>query len=192
MRSRSIGRTGGAPLAAPPRGGRAVLAAALVLAAGAACSTGTEDAASAARDGFDAAAPVVVDAPEPPAPDTSDLAEVPPAGTVTVTQGPFSDVLQWESLEFTDGTRPQVTGTLASTVDVAPLLQLDVRAAFYDSAGRYLGDATFSEQGQGDEEVHADEPGSPVTSSTVEMSPADPLPGDAASARLTVVQFVTE
>lgn len=195
-------RTGGAPGPAPLRGSarpgrraaaRLVIATALLSLGAVACSSGTGTDA-ARRDGFDSARPVVVAAPSVPPPDTADLRDVPSAGTVVAEPGPFDDVLRWEGLTLQTGLDPTVTGTLASTVDVAPLLALEVRVSFYDAAGKYLGEGTFLEEGTGEEaegetDIHS---GEPVTSSVVTVRPDADLGGDAVSARLSVVQFVTE
>lgn len=188
----SFGMTGGAAASAPLRGrvGR-IIAAVIVLTSTAACSGGAEDASLADR--FSAARPVAVTAASPAAPDTADLPWVPPPGTVTLAAGPFSDVLRWETVSLQPGPQPVVTGTLRSTVDVAPLLQLTVRASFYDGAGRYLGQGTFVQEGHGDESVAGhDESSLPVTGSAVRVAPDKAFAVEAVSARLAVTQFVTE
>lgn len=164
------------------------LAALLVLAAGG-CSTDGGSRESA----FASAGPVTV-APAPvPTADVSDLRDVPPAGPVTILDGPFGDALRWNSVTFRPGTAPTVTGQVSSRVEVAPLLRLEVRASFYDAAGRDIGRATFAAEGGGTEGGQPHEAGGgDATSRVVTLRPAVPLPAAAASARLAVVQFVTE
>lgn len=186
-----IRRPAGAPVPAPLRGVRGGLV--LVLLAGAAgCSTASGQATDLSED-FAAARPVTVGAPSAPPADTADLVDVPAAGTVEVVPGPFTDVLRWESLTLEQGSRPRVTGELSSTADVAPLLRLEVLVAFYDATGGYLGEGTFVEEGHGDESVpDTREQQAAVTRSAVDVRPPAALPAPAVSARLEVVQYVTE
>lgn len=186
-----IRRPAGAPVPAPLRGVRGSLA--LVLLAGAAgCSTASGP-PSGRSDDFAAARPVTVGAPSVPPAETADLVDVPAAGTVEVMPGPFTDVLRWESLALEQGSRPRVTGELSSTADVAPLLRLEVQVTFYDAAGRYLGEGTFVEEGHGDESVpDTHEEQAAITRSAVDVRPSAALSAPAASARLVVVQYVTE
>lgn len=189
-----IRRPAGAPVPAPPRGvrGLALVLGPVLLAGAAGCSTGSGQ-PSGMSDDFAAARPVTVGAPSVPPVETADLVDVPAAGTVEVVPGPFTDVLRWESLTLEQGSRPRVTGELSSTADVAPLLRLEVRVAFYDDAGRYLGEGAFVEEGRGDEGVpDTHEQQAALTRSVVEVRPPAALPAPAASARLVVVQYVTE
>lgn len=130
------------------------------------------------------------------APPTNLAAPLAP-GTVQLNPGAFTDVLQVNKAELKQGTRPRITAELGNLVDTAPLLQLEVKAMFYDGDGRYLGSASYVEEGLGEDEessesaAHTEDGEDPgVLPLTIE--PDSPLPGDAASATITVVQFVTE
>ena len=187
-----IRRPAGAPVPASLRGVRGSLALLLLLAGAVGCSTASEQ-ASGLSDDFAAARPVTVGAPSVPPAETADLVDVPAAGTVEMVPGPFTDVLRWESLTLEQGSRPRVTGELSSTADVAPLLRLEVRVAFYDATGGYLGEGTFVEEGRGDESVpDTREQQAAVTRGAVDVRPPAALPAPAVSARLEVVQYVTE
>lgn len=111
-------------------------------------------------------------------------------GTVEIVENTFTDVVRIDHLQLRQGTRPVITGSLRSTVDVAPTLRLDIEAFFYDSRGRCLGRATFAEEGHGeDQEEHAHTANQPTQ---LELRPQSPLGRPATSATLRVVQFITE
>ncbi|MFX0578284.1 hypothetical protein [Nocardia nepalensis] len=66
-------------------------------------------------------------------------------GEVRLTPGPFTDRVRLTGTRLAGST---VHGTLAITTDVSDVLALEVRAAFYDAAGRLIGTGLFE---------HADE-----------------------------------
>ncbi len=66
------------------------------------------------------------------------------AGTVRVEPGPFTDRVLVRGLRLSGGQRPRVTGRLVNRVDVSEVLALDLRADFYDRAGRLVASGTRS------------------------------------------------
>ena len=64
------------------------------------------------------------------------LSTVPDPGTVTLAAGPFNDRFTLDGLGLAAGV---VTGTLSITSDVSDLINLTVRADFYDGAGVLVG-----------------------------------------------------
>lgn len=141
---------------------------------------------------FDASPRVIAPPVAEATPRPSDLAKPPAPGTVELSSGVFTDVLELKNARLTTGTSPEVTAELGSLVDRAPLLQLEVQALFYDGGGRYLGSGSYVEEGKGESAV-PESPG-PTAFGTlpVRIRPASPFSVDAASAVLKVIQFVTE
>lgn len=126
----------------------APLAVALLLPA-AACSTG---AASAARTDPLAVVTGV------PVPTESPAAATLPAGAprvgATLVPGPFSDRFTLDGLTLADGA---VTARLTVTSDVSDLLDLEVRADFYDAAGHLLASGRQSDATADTERFHTSE-----------------------------------
>lgn len=177
---------------------RAIPVAGLAVLAAMALAGCASDADTEARI-FDAE-PRTVAAPAAPTetrPD--DLATPPPVGSVQLADGVFTDVLELTTSHLETGRRPVVVAELGNPVDAAPLLQLEVRALFFDRNGNYLGDATLVEEGHGEDdhtdEAHAGDSGhgdEPFDSLPVRLTTEAPLSAAATSATLQVVQFVTE
>ncbi|MFP5252556.1 MAG: hypothetical protein ACLGH4_02020 [Actinomycetes bacterium] len=129
----------------------------------------------------------------------ADLPSPPAPGSVRLAEGVFTDVLELTAAELTPGRNPVVRAELGNEVDAAPILHLEVRALFYDPDGAYLGQATYVEEGHGEDdhtdERHDRDPGhgdEPFDLLPVRLASEAPLPGRAVSATLQVVQFVTE
>ena len=104
-----------------------------VLSTGTACSSSPD-----APTGAGLAASVARETPAAPAAAPAELSPVPPAGTVTVQPGPFTDRVRLEGLALADG---QVSGTLDVVSDVSELLALEVQVDAYDATGALLGSA---------------------------------------------------
>ncbi|MRH90664.1 hypothetical protein GFY24_25025 [Nocardia sp. SYP-A9097] len=119
-------------------GVRATLIAGLlvVVAFGAGCSTVPSESAPSA---------VVTPsfAPKPAVAPAASITAAP--GEVRVEPGPFTDRIQLTGTRLDGST---VRGRVAITTDVSDVLALEVRAAFYDAAGRLVGTGHFE---------HADE-----------------------------------
>lgn len=143
-----------------------------------------------------AAEPRVVPAPAVrPAPTPEDLATPLRTGTVQLNEGVFTDTLRLDRATLTPGRRPEVAARLGNLVDAAPLLHLEVRALFFDRSGRYLGEGRYVERGHGEDDHGQDaeaHDGEQYDVLPVQITVDAPLPRAATSARLEVVQFVTE
>lgn len=146
---------------------------------------------------FDAE-PRTVSAPAAPVAQRPDDLPSPPAvGSVRLIEGAFTDVLELTSADLRAGRTPVIEAELGNPVDAAPLLHLEIRALFYDRTGDYLGEATYIERGHGEDDhagekqegAHDDEP---YDSLPLTLTTDGPLPGEAVSATLHVIHFVTE
>ncbi|MEW1720017.1 hypothetical protein [Streptomyces sp. NPDC093109] len=181
------------------RGGTAVAlaVAALVLTAG--CDSGSGGDPAAAKTAPDPAAtasavalPAPRSAPEPAA----TLTPAARAGEVRVEPGPFTDRVTITGLKLTgaSSTAPAVTGKLKITTDVSHVLALELRAAYYDSAGRLLGTGEFEYQEEGeDAHGHAVHEGSEAATGGIAFTvPAKKLTGTPAAAVLSVPVLVNE
>lgn len=114
-------------------------------------------------------------------------------GTVTLRPGVFTDVLELDHATLTPGRQPAVEAELGNLIDAAPLLQLEVHALFYDDAGKYLGTAAYVEEGHGEnEEGHESHEDEDLGVLPLQLEAEVPLGGEASSAVLDIVQFVTE
>lgn len=143
---------------------------------------------------FDAA-PRVVDPPTAEAtPSPTDRVAPLARGTVQLSPGVFTDVLELRRASLTTGTQPELIAELGNLIDAAPVLHLEIQALFYDDDGRYLGSGSYVEKG------HAEDAGDGAHDNPAEDLNALPLyiradsefPVEATSAVLEVVQFVTE
>ncbi|GGK95856.1 hypothetical protein GCM10007382_15130 [Salinibacterium xinjiangense] len=75
----------------------------------------------------------------------------PDAGTVQLAEGPFDDRFEVNDLAFDGAT---VSGSILVTSDVSEVINLEVLAGFYDSAGALIGEGRFvleSEHGTTDD-----------------------------------------
>lgn len=70
------------------------------------------------------------------------VAAPPRAGTVRLVAGPFTDRLHLQRLTVVRRPGVAVSGSFAQVADVSELLDLEVRADFYDDSGRLLGSRT--------------------------------------------------
>ncbi|WP_405020012.1 hypothetical protein OHV05_27290 [Kitasatospora sp. NBC_00070] len=162
----------------------ALAALALTLAVG--CSASSDDAPVQTPSVAAVALPAPREAPAPAAV----LASPAAAGQVRLEEGPFTDRIKFTGLALA----PQataVTGHLAITSDVSDVLVLEVRAAFYDAAGRLLGSGSFQYQeeeatGTSHDDRRAEGAGIDFT------VPATGVTGTPAGAVLTVPVLVNE
>lgn len=183
--------TAGASSGAPLRRALALLCTAAVLASVAGCtSAGATDEAVAGHAALDpatlvpSAAPAIVRTP------AEQLDPVPAPGTVRLEEGPFTDRLTVLGLSLQGGAR--VVGRVTNTADVSELIVLELRADFYDAAGRLLGSGTAA---------YADEEFIDSGATAVEVGPdgtfavsvaSRPAVTGAVSAVVTVPQLVNE
>jgi len=129
-----------------------------------------------------------------PAPATTAAAEAPPLrrppatidarpGETRVEDGPFTDRVRITGLAIAPGPRPVVRGRIVGSVDVSELIVLELRADFYDAAGRFVGSGrrVFHD-------AHADAREGPLA---FRIRASAPLPG-AVSALLSIPQLVNE
>ena len=128
--------SGGEAYAASSPGPYRALTLVLVLSAALTCAacSGADSANPAV--GPSQAAAVVVAPPRPEPAPAATLQVVPPAGTVGVVSGPFTDRVRFAGLTLLEG---RVSGTLDITSDVSELLALELAVALYDPAGRLIG-----------------------------------------------------
>ena len=78
----------------------------------------------------------------------------PAPGTVLQVGGPFVGRFRVSALRLDGGV---VSGVLTVTSDVSEVIDLQVQVGFYDTAGAFLGTATYEKHGEGarpDEVVH--------------------------------------
>ncbi|MEV7423585.1 hypothetical protein [Streptomyces sp. NPDC091212] len=173
-------------------------AVALLVALTAGCGAGGDtgdDAREKAGEPAATATSVALPAPRS-APEPADTVAAPArSGEVRVEQGPFTDRVRLTGLKLTG--EPAVTGHLTITTDVSHVLALEVRAAYYDDAGRLLGTGTFEYQEEGAEggHAHADAAhgGSEAGGAGIDLTvPAKKLTGTPAAAVLSVPVLVNE
>ncbi|MFJ1647062.1 hypothetical protein [Streptomyces sp. NPDC088258] len=137
------------------------------------------------------ALPAPRSAPEPAA----EVAAPARSGEVRIEPGPFTDRVRITGLKLTGGSA--VTGRLTITTDVSHVLALEVRAAYYDDAGRLLGTGSFEYQEEGGEggHAHADaaHEGSHAGGEGIGFTvPAKKLTGTPAAAVISVPVLVNE
>ena len=127
-------------------------------------------------------------------PSPADLAAPLARGTVQLTPGVFTDVLELRRASLTTGTQPEVIAALGNLIDTAPVLHLEVQALFYDDDGRYLGSGSYVEDGHGDDvgDGSHDNPADDLNALPLHIRADSEFPVEATSVALTVVQFVTE
>ncbi|AXG81254.1 hypothetical protein [Streptomyces paludis] len=168
----------------------------VVLAAG--CDSGGEPAAAkAAPEPAASASAVALPAPRSAPGPAATLTPAARAGEVRVEPGPFTDRVTITGLKLTGASSaaPAVTGRLRITTDVSHVLALELRAAYYDGAGRLLGTGEFTYQEEGEDahghEVHAE--GSEAATGGIAFTvPAKKLTGTPAAAVLSVPVLVNE
>ena len=114
-------------------------------------------------------------------------------GEVRISDGPFTDRVRITNLALATGPAA-VTGHLAVTSDVSHLIDLELRAAYYDAQGRLLGTGTF-EHAEDDEAAHnhGGHSGPQAENAGIDFTiPAKGLKGTPAAAVVTIPVLVNE
>ncbi|MFE6845408.1 hypothetical protein [Streptomyces sp. NPDC057686] len=179
-----------------PRGAAAALAATTFLVLAAGCSGSTDAGGDRGGAGRPAgsAAPVAMPAPSGAAAPAAVLAPPAEPGEIRVDPGPFTDRVQLTALTLGPTGKPGVTGHLAVTSDVSDVLGLELRAAYYDAAGRLLGSGTFHYQEEGADAPAPDHHEGPrAAGEGIDFTvPAEGLSGTPSSAVLSLPVLVNE
>lgn len=183
-----------------PRVASATAVVVLALAALTGCTSNSSDSHDTGRDRrphdtASAAAPAEFTPPSPrsaPAPAAS-LSPVAAPGEVRISDGPFTDRVRITKLALAKGPAA-VTGHLAVTSDVSHLIDLELRAAYYDAQGRLVGTGTF-EYAEDDESAHdhGGHSGPQAENAGIDFTiPAKGLKGTPAAAVVTIPVLVNE
>ncbi|OIJ90417.1 hypothetical protein [Streptomyces colonosanans] len=141
------------------------------------------------------ATPAKIALPSPrsaPAPAAS-LSPAATPGEVRISDGPFTDRVRITKLALAKGPAA-VTGHLAVTSDVSHLIDLELRAAYYDAQGRLLGTGTF-EHAENDEAAHdhSEHSGPQAENAGIDFTiPANGLKGSPTAAVVTIPVLVNE